>query len=359
MAGLLLAVLGLALLPALAAAQERGRVRIQGCDGQGDTVAPTPGPALSLDPREEMRRFVQSIRTFARQHKRGFVIIPQNGLDLLIRSDEANENKISVARTYMRSIDGVLQKGLFFGIPQFDQPTNNDRRETLLALTDAAKRNGLSVFVVDYGTSAATIAESQRLNRARKLMSIVAPARGLELNRLPTYSKRPEGENPKSIITMKDVRNFIYLRDSSAFGRQDQYALTLHENNFDVVITDVFHRTGEPLTKQAVETLKYKKIGAKRLVLAYVNIGTAASYHYYWRPHWTEGSPLWINALYPGDPDRYFVEYWSPEWQQIITGDTETYIYGVIAQGFDGVVLDGIESFRFFEGRTEVSKAPP
>jgi cysteinyl-tRNA synthetase len=263
---------------------------------------------MALDPREEMRRFVQSIRTFARQHRRGFVIIPQNGLDLLIKSDEADEGKPSPARTYMRSIDGVLQEGLFFGIPEFGQPTDSDRRETLLSLTDMARTNGLSVFVVDYGTAAATIAESRRLNNARKLLSIVAPARGLEVNRLPTYIKRPEGENPKSIITMKDVRNFVYLRDSSTFGRQDQFALTLHENNIDMVVTDVFHRTGEPLSKQTVETLKYKKIGARRLVLAYVNIGTAASYHYYWRPHWTEGSPLWINAPYPGDPDRYYVQ---------------------------------------------------
>ena len=358
-AWLVVAILGLVLVPALAAAQERGRVRIQGRDGRTEGVAPTPGSVLSLDPREEMRRFVQNIRTFARQYRREFFIIPQNGIDLLIKSDEADENNVSPARTYMRSIDGIIQEAMFFGVPEFDKPTDNDRREKLLSLADVARANGLGVFVIDYGTSAATIAESRRLNSARKFMSIVAPARGLELNRLPTYIDRPEGENPKSIISMRDVRNFAYLRDSSAFGRQDQFALALHDKNYDLVVVDVFHRTGEPLTKQAVETLKYKKIGARRLVLAYLNIGTAASYRYYWRPHWTEGSPLWINAPYPGDPDRYYVEYWAPEWQQVITGDTDSYVYGVIAQGFDGVILDGLESFRFFEGRTEVSEATP
>ena len=56
-------------------------------------------------------------------------------------------------------------------------------------------------------------------------------------------------------------------------------AFTYHENwqrawrdpepkkNYDAVIVDVFHGR-LPLTRQAVETLKYKKIGSRRLVLA-------------------------------------------------------------------------------------------
>ena len=65
-------------------------------------------------------------------------------------------------------------------------------------------------------------------------------------------------------------------------------------------------------------------------------------YFYYWKPRWQEGSPLWISAAFADDPDKYYVEYWHPEWQKIITGNTDSYIYGIIAQGFDGVVLDGL-----------------
>lgn len=349
----------LILLPALAAAQQQGRVRVQGRDGRAPAVAPAPRLLLALDPREEMRRFVQSIRAFTRQHRRDFVIVAQNGLDLLTKSDEADESRKSPARTYMQAIDGVLQEGLFYGYPRLDLETDPERRERLLILADAARANGLGVMVVDYGTTAETITGSRRLNQARGYLSMVAPARGFELNRLPADVKRPPGENPNSIVTMSDVRNFLYLRDSSTFGRQDRFALALHDNNFDLVVVDVFHRAGEPLTRRAVETLKYKKVGARRLVLAYVNIGTAAGYRYYWKPYWAEGTPLWIDAPYPDDPDRHYVEYWAPQWQQIISGDTDSYIYGVIAQGFDGVVLDGIESYRYFEGRTEVVEATP
>ncbi len=355
LAGAALALL--VLMPALAEAQQRGRVRIQGRDTEQRDVAPPPLPVIALDPREEMRRFVQSIRGFSRRYARNFLIITQNGLDLLAKIDDTDDTRKSPARTYMGSIDGVLQEGLFYGIPEFDVATATERREVLLGFTELAKANGLKVMVVDYGVSPQTIRESQRLNAARGHLSILAQARGPELNQLPAYLKRPPGENPNSIVTLADVRNFVYLRDSATFGRQDQFALKLHQTNFDLIVVDVFHRVAEPLTKRAVATLKFKKIGARRLVLAYLNIGAAASYRYYWKPYWREGSPLWINAPYPGNPDQYYVEYWSPEWQQIITGDTDSYIYGIINQGFDGVVLDGVEAFRFFEGGTEVVEA--
>ena len=101
------------------------------------------------------------------------------------------------------------------------------------------------------------------------------------------------------------------------------------------------------------------KIGARRLVFALMDIGTAASYAYYWTPGWREGAPIWISAPTPGDPDRYFVEYWRPEWQQIITGNPNSYLYGVLRQGFDGVILEGLESYRFFEGGLEAYTAGP
>ena len=46
-----------------------------------------------------------------------------------------------------------------------------------------------------------------------------------------------------------------------------------------------------------------------------------------------------------------------------ISGDTKSYVYGLIALGFDGVILEGIEeSYRFFEGggeQEEEEPAPP
>lgn len=323
----------------------------------GDEAAPPPAPPVE-NYREEMRRFVQLISTFARQRRRDFVVVAENALRLLTKVDPIDDTRKAPAETYMRSIDGVLQEALFFGEPEFGKPTPEERRLPLLELTDLAKANGLKVLVVDYVRDRKGIDASFRSNAAKGYAAFAAPARGMELNRLPGYANWPYAENPSSVLSLKDVRNFVVLRNTAALGREDEFVMKMHGTNFDLVIVDPFHGR-QPLSKRAVETLKYKKLGARRLVLAHINIGAAASYDYYWKPTWREGSPVWISAPFRGNPDRYYVEYWRPEWQKIITGDAKSFVYGIIDLGFDGVVLGGLDTYRFFEtgGELELEQA--
>ena len=120
--------------------------------------------------------------------------------------------------------------------------------------------------------------------------------------------------------------------------------------NYDAVITDVFHRGRRPFTKNNIRGFKFKKVGARRLVFARVDIGHADSSRYYWKSGWKEGSPPYIGVPTPTNPDQYYVRYWYKAWQDIISGKPLSYVYGIYKQGFDGVVIDGISSYRFFEG---------
>lgn len=361
-------------LPSIpAGAQEEGKVRIQTIPLNPDKGAlAAPIVHDDIDYRELMRKFVQDISSFARKHRRDFTVIAQNGAELLGKPmpraadeeaevDEDTPPPLAPARTYMRAIDGILQEALLFGgpnieAPQFDKPTSNKRRKHLLRFTELAKANGLKVLVMDYGKDRGTIRRSFRGNAKRGYVSFTAHAAAAGLASMPSFARWPYNENPKSVISLKSVRNFLYLRNSAPLGRQDEFAMRLHNTNFDAVIVDVFHGR-QPLSKQAVETLKYKKLGARRMVLAYMNIGRAAGYLYYWKPEWREGSPSWIGAPVSSDPDSHVVEFWRAGWQKIITGDTNSYIYGIVAQGFDGVVLGGLESFRAFEGSRETADA--
>ncbi|NQU61969.1 MAG: hypothetical protein HQ512_12630 [Rhodospirillales bacterium] len=351
----------IALAPMASHAQQQGQVRGQGLPFL-QQQAQAPGGAAPGDLRQQMRKFIQSISGFARRYRPGFTILTRGGLELMIKRDPANEERISPSRAYMRSLDGVLVDGLFFGRKVFGEPPRDEVLAFNLKLTDIAKKNGLRVFVVDYGTDPKTVDESHRRNKKRGYISTTVPAPLSELSSLPAYPRIPFGENSKSLNSVSSVQNFAYLANSQAFGRVDEFAMKMHENNFDLIIVDVYHGR-KPLSRQAVETLKFKKIGARRLVFARVDIGTATSYSYFWKPKWREGSPTWINAPVRDDPDRYFVQFWRPEWQRIITGDTKSYIYGAIAQGFDGIVLEGVEeAYRFFEsgsqGEDEETAAP-
>jgi cysteinyl-tRNA synthetase, unknown class len=348
-------------LPGISVAQTPGAVRAQGRDVVQDApdIAPTGPVGANLDPREEMRRLVQGIAKFTRGYRRDFAVVPMDGLELLVKVDPTEPDIRLPARTYMKSISGVMQTGLYYGVPEFGKPTDEKRREILLPLLDRAKKNGLQILVMDYAREPKAIDAARRLAAKQGFVFFGAPAIGESLSALPRFPRRPYLENGDSVLSIKSVKNYMMLRDSSGFGRQEEFALQMHGTNFDLIIVDVFHSVGEPLTKRAIETLKYKKIGGRRLVYAFVDIGSAASYDYFWKPNWREGSPQWISAPTPGDPDRYFVQYWQPEWRQIIASDTNSYIYGLVAQGFDGVILGGIGNYRFFEGGLEALAEGP
>ena len=62
--------------------------------------APLPAPTgLQVDLRKQMRRFIQSITTFARRYNRNFSIITHGALELLIQRDVVDETRFSPART--------------------------------------------------------------------------------------------------------------------------------------------------------------------------------------------------------------------------------------------------------------------
>jgi cysteinyl-tRNA synthetase len=302
-----------------------------------------------FDFRELLREFIQNISVYARSQNPNFVVIAKGSLELLTKIDIVDVTKSSSARTYMRSIDGILVDGLFFGEKIVGAPTKPERLEKTLNYVRLAKKNNLNVMVMDYVADAQQAEQSYGYNEELELTPFVAGAKGEDLNSIPTFREAPFMENSKSILSMVEAKNFLYLGDTSGFGRQDEFALRIHDTNYDIIVVNIMHgRT--PLSQQAVETLKYKKLGSKRLVLAHVDIGAAASHDYFWQPGWREGSPTWISGTAKDNPDRHFIQYWRPEWQNIIFGDTNSYIYGLIAQGFDGVILTGLESYKYFLG---------
>lgn len=343
--------------PTAAPGAPRGQVRIQGRDAPKPNTPAIPPPAgLSVDTREQMREFVQNISTYARRLKRNFVVVTEGGLELLIKRDLLDETRFTQARTYMHAIDGVLVDALYFDKKVFGEPTSEVKRTTKLKLTKIAQENGLAVMVLDYTADRNAIEQSYVRNRQNGYISYAAPAPIERLNRLAAYPPAPVEENPNSILSLREVRNYAYIGDSAPFGRMDEFALAMHKTNYDLLITNVFHGR-EVLNRRAVDTLKFKQIGGRRLVFATIDIGSAASYRYYWKPNWREGSPGFISAPFRDDTDRFYVQFWRPEWQRVIAGDNQSYIYGIIGQGFDGVVLRGMEeTYRFFEGADEAQQ---
>jgi len=338
------------------AQQAQDGVRIQGRTPL-NTALPLPvqtGPILDF--REELRTLVQRISTYARSQRSGFSIIVRDAGDLLIKRDVQDEKIISPARTFMRSVDGIMFDGVFVGHGQVGVVPPPEAQQVLNERIQRAKRAGLPIFSMEFAAKPDVINNAYRQARALNVVSNVVHRPTSDLAELPPHPRRPNNENPNNILSLADVRNFAYITEPAAWGRQDQFALDIHGTNFDLIIVDPFSGR-EPLSKAAIETLKYKKLGARRLVFARMDIGPVASYRYYWQPGWTEGSPMWIAEPYPGDPDHYFVEYWRPGWHDVIFGNEKSFLFGLIAQGYDGVVIEGLRNYLAFEGNVEIPQA--
>lgn len=313
-----------------------------------------PKPASEIDPREEMRDFIRAIGIYARQFNRDFVVVVQGGLQLLDASNPLEGSGPVVATSYIRAIDGVMIDGLYYAPvemrkkPEVDK-TDEKVTEELLARAKFAKEHGLDVLAVDYPDTHDHARRSYSLNLKNGFVPFAAVDVGSKFDAIPSFPARPFRENPMNITRLDSIRNFVQVLDSRDYGKQEEFVMAMHRSNFDTVIVDAFHRDREPFSKNSVRGFKFKQLGARRLVLATMDIGHATDYRYYWKDGWHEGAPHFIAAPVPGKADSFYVNYWEPGWQAVMSGNQNSYIYGIVAQGYDGVLIQGADAFKFFE----------
>ena len=84
------------------------------------------------------------------------------------------------------------------------------------------------------------------------------------------------------------------------------------------------------------------------IILAYIDIGQAEDWRWYWQSGWKIGEPDWIVG---GDPDDwegcYPVAYWDPAWENIVIYGSGgmSHIDESLKAGFDGIYMDWVEGY--------------
>jgi len=115
---------------------------------------------------------------------------------------------------------------------------------------------------------------------------------------------------------------------------------TLGASAFDLAVID-YSGDGsdeEAFSTDNVTTMKGTGNSAK-LLLAYISIGEAEDYRYYF-----DASANYVDTENPDWPGNYKVHYWEETWQIII----ESYLDRVIAAGFDGAYFDIIDAYEYY-----------
>lgn len=150
----------------------------------------------------------------------------------------------------------------------------------------------------------------------------------------------------------RPAREILKAAKSWGYQLQNISAAKLDATSFDVLIVDAGMGVGDNagLKGEEIKRLKTKPDGSRRLVIAYVNIGEAEDYRYYWQASWTKAPPPWMgspNCRWKGD---HRVRHWAQDWQAIVYGSRRSYLGRLIDLGYDGAWLDRVDIFYYWRG---------
>lgn len=302
------------------------------------------GPEEDTIYRQRMRQFVISIGEYARASNPDFLLIPQNGHDLLsLEPGTASKPALD----YIDAIDGMGQEDLLYGYDDDNKATPGEETERLQALLDMGEANGVIALVTDYCRDHDKMDDSYKKNGEKGYISFAADHR--DLDNVPDHPNRPNDVNDDDVTSLSQAKNFLYLLDPSVFDSKQDYLNALRNNDYDILIIDAFYDDNVMLTKEEVDSLKVKSNGGERLVISYMSVGEAEDYRYYWKADWKVGSPSFLEKENPQWEGNYKVRYWDDQWQEIIFGESDSYTGMLLDAGFDGAYLDIIEAFEYFE----------
>lgn len=291
-----------------------------------------------------MRQFVISISKHAPP---SFIIIPQNGQELLTNQLAGEER----TDDYLAAIDATGREDLFYGYSGDNEPTPAEDTDCMCELLDIGEAAGIRSLVTDYCWTKSKMDDSYRENSAKGYLSFAADSRGLDT--IPAYPAEPYGAHSGNVTSMDDVKNFLYLIDPSGFQTKDAFLAALENTDYDLLIIDAFY-DDTMLIPEEVQRLRTKRNGGTRLVVSYMSIGEAEDYRYYWNDSWDTDPPFWLGSENPHWEGNYKVRYWDSEWQSVIFGSDDAYLDRIIASGFDGVYLDIIDAFEYYEQEKDI-----
>jgi endo-alpha-1,4-polygalactosaminidase (GH114 family) len=309
--------------------------------------------------RQMMRDIVVELSAYAKARNPRFIVLARDAQELLVKESREWEWETSrdadgtaagkytpvgsLNRPYLKAIDGMVIDGLFCGRDKADQPTDAAAAKLLLDAVAKLQQEGRRALAIDYCKSSPRVAAVGREAARAKVLSYVERDGGRRLDHIP--SGTPTAENARHVTDLAQARNFLPMLSSQSFGSRDDWVTALAATNYDLLLLDAFWRGSEPLTADDVKTLKMKRLGSRRLVLADLPVGRAADSRFYWKKDWKVGTPSFLEAPDAGNPAQMVVRYWESDWKAL----AGSYMQGIVDLGFDGVMLDYLDVYLYFE----------
>ena len=167
-------------------------------------------------------------------------------------------------------------------------------------------------------------------------------------------SQLPAAHAHHSAPNLTDIDDFVYQL-------QNLNLQAIGETAYDLVIIDYSAEGGDAtaFTAAQIAGLKHglNSPGSsedRKTVLAYMSIGEAEDYRFYWQKDWKPGAPPWLDRENRAWKGNHKVHFWDPAWQSIIYAYTDR----LLAAGFDGAYLDIIDAYEYYarQGRATAAQ---
>ncbi|MBI1266739.1 MAG: hypothetical protein GC193_04810 [Cryomorphaceae bacterium] len=285
---------------------------------------------------EKMQDFIIAISDYAHGIDDDFIVIPQNGSELAFNNLERTEGFRS---DFMNAIDGFGIEELFYDGEAVDDAYRLDNVRDIVGEK--------VVMVADMLGSSSQYQSAINKNLAEGFICFPRYPDNHDYLSIPS---NVINENASDVSVLAEAQNYLYLISSDNFSSAEDMIAAIEATNYDVVLVDLFFED-EPLTASQVNRLKLKANGSSRLAIAYMSIGSAENYRYYWKKSWFHHCPTWLKRRYDGYPHEFWVKFWNKTWQEIIYGNDESYTKKIIDANFDGVYLDNVEAYYFLYHR--------
>lgn len=320
-------------------------------------------PKTILNYRDKMRDNVISLSEYAKSRQPDFQIIAHEGQNLLNKSlweyhldgyNEARKKGIDTsdpsfltnlkqqspefepviggrAARYLRSLDGIAVNNHYCQQIQIS-PTIEENNLPLISIDHCPNGAAFDDALIDSGKD------------QTRLYAFMKPDQAFRKIRKQPIIK----ENADNIFTVREAKNISFLLNDKAYADKNELIEAIRDSNYDIVVIEPYFHQTEPYTIDEINSLKYKKNGAKRLIIARFSVSEAKDTGFYWKNEWKIGNPQWLKRASFVEPNGAVTEYWNRDWLDIMS----RYFKGIVDTGFDGAFLTGIENHRYFEKLT-------
>ena len=167
----------------------------------------------------------------------------------------------------------------------------------------------------------------------------------------------PTNYTPNSFnINGSLINDFTYILQFDEFDSREGAISELKSTEYDLIIMELYYGD-KPWISTEIDEISNRNGNNSKILLCYMSIGEAENYRPYWQDDWDadedgvpdDNAPEWLDVENPDWEGNYKVKYWMQSWQEIIFGTNSSYFDEILVRNFDGVYLDIIDAFEYYE----------